>query len=504
LHLVCRRRLSGRSGQAAGDATVARGQRDREDDMGAENGERDPSPAGGDAAGDASASAWSEARLRRLLTLFLTILAGAGVLWVVWQVVGHVGHALVVVLLATLLAFVLAAPVERLEARGLRRAVAVGVVYLAVLVCFAAGLTLLIGPLANQFGGLVDAVPRQLQSLQEQLAALEQNLSNRNLPVRLVGLQQQALARAEGMAMALIESSPAFLAGLAEGLVDVIVVFVLGFYLLLDGPRLRHQLLRLAPPQRRGWLFVVDAAFRKVVGGYLRGQLLVALLIGVSAGVGCWLLGAPFPVVIGVLSGLLELVPMLGPILATVVAVAITLPQGFPQVLWVLLLFIGIHQVEINILAPRIAGHAVGLHPAAALVALLVGFEVGGVLGALVAVPLAGLLYVLGWAIYWEWSGQAAPELPRRPARLLGLARELARRQLWGSAWERRDDPTPAATVATVTTVTAAGEPAERPEALVSLAEQAQKLSAEFDQRERAREAGPSAPAAAPTDHPGA
>ena len=205
--------------------------------------------------------------------------------------VGHIGHALVVVLLATLLAFVLAAPVERVEARGLPRLAAISVVYATVLLCLAAGLTLLIGPLVNQFGGLGDAAPRQLQALQEQLAALEQTLSSRNLPVRLVGLQQQALARAEGAAMALIELSPAFLAGLAEALVDVIVVFVLGFYLLLDGPRLRHQLLRLAPPRSRGWIFVVEAAFRNVVGGYLRGQLLVALLIGVSAGVGCWLLG---------------------------------------------------------------------------------------------------------------------------------------------------------------------------------------------------------------------
>ena len=267
-------------------------------------------------------------------------------------------------------------------------------------------------------------------------------------------------------------------------------MFVLGFYLLLDGPRLRHQLLRLAPPRSRGWIFVVEAAFRNVVGGYLRGQLLVALLIGVSAGVGCWLLGAPFPVVIGVLSGLLELVPMLGPILATIVAVVITLPQGFPQVLWVLLLFIGIHQVEINILAPRIAGHAVGLHPAAALIALLVGFEVGGVLGALVAVPVAGILYVLAWAIYWERSGQPV--------------REQVRRRRW---WGRRDVESPVAPVTTGATVTTTsvsvqGAPAEQPEALASLAEQAQKLSAEFEQKERAREAGQSAADGTPADQP--
>jgi predicted PurR-regulated permease PerM len=430
-----------------------------------------------------------ERRLRRLVLLFLAILGGAAVLWLAWQVVGRLAHVLVLLLAAVLLAFLLAAPVERLE-RRLPRPAAVGLVFAGVLLALAAGLVLLVGPLVSQLGGLLERLPERAQALQDQQADLERFLSARNLPIRLADLRQQALDRAAGMATGLIEAAPALLGGVAGLFVDIVVALALTFYLLLDGPRLRHGLLRLTPARWRAWAFVVEAAMRKVVGGYLRGQLLVALLIGASAGVGCWLLGAPFPVVIGVLAGVLELVPMLGPILATVAAVAITAPQGFPQVLWVLLLFIGIHQVELNVLAPRIAGHAVGLHPAGALVALLVGFELGGALGGLVAVPTAGVVAVLAQAIDWERSGQPAPAPPPRPDRLGGLARRLAGRRQASHAGVGAAGQTaaaPVATVTTTTTVSARGEGAEQPEALVKLAEEAQQLHVAFDAAERAR-----------------
>jgi predicted PurR-regulated permease PerM len=104
-----------------------------------------------------------------------------------------------------------------------------------------------------------------------------------------------------------------------------------------------------------------------VLGGYLRGQLTLALIIGVAAGVGTGLLGLPYAVVLGVLAGLFELVPMFGPILLVVPAVIVALFMPFPTVVWVILFFLAIQQVENNVLAPRISGHAVGLHPLGAM-----------------------------------------------------------------------------------------------------------------------------------------
>ena len=162
----------------------------------------------------------------------------------------------------------------------------------------------------------------------------------------------------------------------------------------------RRERLAIIPSQHRvKTLFLQDNTSR-VLGGYLRGQLTLALIIGILAGVGTALLGLPYAVVLGVLAGLFELVPMFGPILSVVAAVLVALFMPFPTVVWVVLLYLVIQQVENNVLAPRISGHAVGLHPLGAMFALLAGFQLAGLLGALFAVPLAGVLWVLLGAAY--------------------------------------------------------------------------------------------------------
>jgi predicted PurR-regulated permease PerM len=121
------------------------------------------------------------------------------------------------------------------------------------------------------------------------------------------------------------------------------------------------------------------------------------------------LLGVPYALVLGVLAGLFELVPVFGPILSAVPAVVVALFAPFPTVLWVILLFFAIQQIESNILGPRITVHVVGLHPLAAMFALLAGLQLAGLLGALFAVLVAGILWALLAAAYRN-------SVPERPA----------------------------------------------------------------------------------------
>jgi hypothetical protein len=121
---------------------------------------------------------------------------------------------------------------------------------------------------------------------------------------------------------------------------------------------------------------------------------------------------------------------VLGPYLSAVPALLISLPLGFPTILWVLLLFVAIQQFELNVLGPRITGHAVGLHPLAALLVILSGASLAGLVGALVAVPVAGVAYVLASALYHGQRSRAAvaagappPPLPERLVAITGQAR---------------------------------------------------------------------------------
>ncbi len=138
--------------------------------------------------------------------------------------------------------------------------------------------------------------------------------------------------------------------------------------------------------------------------------------MGSAAGLGCWALGVNYPLVIGVLAFIFELIPLIGPVLGMIPAVVIALFQPLPLAVWVVVFFIALQQVESNLIVPRVSGHAVGLHPLGALLALLAGVELGGLGGALIGVPVVGVLWVMTMALYADATGQSRllAERPRR------------------------------------------------------------------------------------------
>ena len=424
--------------------------------------------------------------ISRTLGFLLTVLAGAAVAYLVWQVLAHFSHLLLLLTLAAVVAFIFAPLVEAQERRGVPRAAAILGAYLGALAVLALALFFLLGPLVTQLGALANQLPDQLAVLREHEVGLNQFFAQRRLPIRVEDVEQQALENLESVAQPLLGGTLGLLTGLAGFLFDAVIVLVLSFYLLLDSTAIHNNLVRLLPERWRAQAFLVEAAFLKVVGGYIRGQLIMALTIAVAATVGCWLLGVPYPLVVGLLAGLFELVPMLGPILAAVPALLISLSQPFPLVLWVALFFLVIQQIESNVIGPKITGHAVGLHPLGALIALLAGIELGGLVGALFAVPVAGIVYVLAVAVYWQWQGRAVPTTAQ-PSLLGGLARGFSHRRRGA-----RKQPDVAAT-SPITTVAAGaaiagGDTTPRPETLVTLEQQARQLHDRFEEAETARQ----------------
>jgi predicted PurR-regulated permease PerM len=132
-----------------------------------------------------------------------------------------------------------------------------------------------------------------------------------------------------------------------------------------------------------------------VVGGYVRGTLTMALIIGTLVGVGLQVLGIPYALLLGILAFFMQFVPVVGVLISGAVSLLVALPQGWGITLAVLAYFVGVHVLESYVIGPRLMGHAVGIHPAVGIIALLVGSEAFGVWGALFAAPLAGLLQAI-------------------------------------------------------------------------------------------------------------
>jgi predicted PurR-regulated permease PerM len=325
----------------------------------------------------------------RLRDQCLVGLAAIVFLWVASQVVGRVLHIVVVVLLALILAYALE-PALNLAQRVLPRALAALLIYVLALGVIAAGILLLAPPTIQQSENLAVKLPGYL----DQLSAYRP-LAGVDIAGELRGLAQSTLSSAVGVVEAV-----------AGGVVDTALVLVLGFWFMVDGHRMAGVALHVFPEQQRDKARFVQDTVSQVLGAYIRGQLLMATIIGLSAGVGSWLLGVRYPVLIGILAFFFELIPMVGPILASLPAVIISLTQPWPLVVYVIVFFVCMQVIENNVLAPRITGGAVGLHPVVALLAIVIGADLGGVVGALFAVPVAGVASVLIAAAWKGWRGE--------------------------------------------------------------------------------------------------
>jgi len=346
---------------------------------------------------------------QKVLVFLLTLLAAVAVLWVVWQIVSPILRTLVLFALAAVLAFALSSPVNILASRIGNRVLAIVAVYLLVGVVVVGGLTLLAGPFVRQASDLVAALPQYANDLQARAPAVQSALGQYGIQTNIDQAKASAALALEQSGTVVLQNLVGTLAQVGGMLLDVVLALVISLYLLVDGPRIGARSLAAIPTGLRAKAVFLQDNVTRVLGGYLRGQLTLAAVIGLATGVGMAVLGLPYAVVLGVLAGLFELVPMFGPILSAVPAVLVALFLPFPTVVWVVLFFLVIQQVENNVLAPRISGHAVGLHPLGAMFALLAGFQLAGVLGGLFAVPIAGVLWVLIGAAYRNAVTPAAP-----------------------------------------------------------------------------------------------
>lgn len=338
----------------------------------------------------------------------LTILAWVAVVFVFGWLLGHVLHTLVIVLLAAILAFALA-PVVAVLSRRLPRHIAIGGAYfLGIAIVVGIG-TLLIATAAGQVVNLVANLPAyalEIQGIEPRLAAFLAPFGVS--PANVRATNDQILASLQGIGAALAAGSLGFLGSLATTIIDAVLTLMLSIYFTANGPRIADWMENGTPQPYRRRTHLLVRVTNRVVGGYIRGTLTMALLIGTLVGVGLTILGVPYAVLLGVLAFLMEFVPIIGVLISGAVSLMVAIPLGAGRVGLVVAYFVIVHIIEGDVVGPRIVGKAVGIHPAIGLIALLVGTELFGVWGALFASPVAGLLQATVTAAYREATESAA------------------------------------------------------------------------------------------------
>ena len=286
----------------------------------------------------------------------------------------------------------------------LPRGLAIASVYLGFLGALVAAGVVLANPISDQVTSLRDDVPSITKSANKRLADVQDYFDRKNIDIKVKEPGQSALSTLQKKVIGGTDSIVSFGTDLLTKLVTagagLILVLVLSVYMLIHGERI-GSLVRRAMPQGDGTP-EDDYPSRVVraVAGYVRGQLLFSFVMGAGAGIGLWILGVTgiFPdgktyaLAFGVFFGLMELVPYVGPFLGAAPPLLVALFQDPISALWVALFFIGLQQIEGHVASPLIFGHALRINPLLIIFALLFGFELFGIVGALVALPVAAVM----------------------------------------------------------------------------------------------------------------
>jgi predicted PurR-regulated permease PerM len=231
--------------------------------------------------------------------------------------------------------------------------------------------------------------------------------------------------------------------GVAEMVAVVLLAPVLAFYLLLDLPRTKRMVIDLIPASVRNEFQHVSSRAGTAVAAFVRGQLLVALIVGAASSGALLLLDLPFWLIIGMAAGVLNLVPFVGPFVGGALAVVVALVEGEPsKALLAVLLFTAIQQVDNHIITPMVQRTRVLLSPLVIVLALIVGGSVAGLLGVLVAVPLVAVLRIVTGHLWrtrvlgesWEQALDSAIEVTARPELRRSRERKLQEERLFDTA----------------------------------------------------------------------
>jgi predicted PurR-regulated permease PerM len=305
----------------------------------------------------------------------------------------RIPHFLLIVLVATVLAIAIDDPVASMRQRGIPRPLGVLAIY-ALLIVFLMAALLALAPVV---AGDARALERELPLYTDQI----ERAAARFLPAAAGGfslreLEQTLRSNASGLALRLTAIGLEF----GRTAIYIFVTLVVAFFLAVEPDMILRQLKRFVPPTHRPRVTRIAVNIHQRIGAWARGQLLIAIIFGAAMGTGLRLLGVPYAWSLGVVAGILEVVPYVGGAITVVLAALSAGTVGLPLVIAVVVLYVVLVSIESHILAPLLYGRALGLPPVAILLALLAGVELLGILGALLAIPLT----IIVWAVAEDFA----------------------------------------------------------------------------------------------------
>jgi predicted PurR-regulated permease PerM len=341
-------------------------------------------------------------RPRTIITVALLLVAVGVVLWVVWVS----RRVLVWTFVSIFLAVALSPAVDAIQRRGIhRRGAAAGIVYLIMILVITGLGALFIPTLVKQVNDLVDQAPNYVHDLTAGRGPLGFLETKYHVVERVQdavkGNGSGRLAGGATAALDVTRSVITFIAG-------VVTILFMTFFMLLEGTAWRDRLIALLPVRAQARAHRMAGQIAHTIGGYVTGNLLISVIAGFFTTIVLLIVHVPFALALGLLVAILDLIPLAGATLAAIIVTLVALTHSVTAAVVVGAFFIVYQQLENHLLQPIVYGRTVKLSPLAILVAVLIGAEVAGVIGALGAIPVAGTIQI----VISDWLQHRRPTPP--------------------------------------------------------------------------------------------
>lgn len=331
--------------------------------------------------------------LYRRLFLLLVSIAGLYFLY-------RVRSIMVPFIFAFFLAYILNPMVQYVENRKVPRCFAILTVYLIVFSMLTGIVVFGVPHLINELNKLGSAIPVLAEEINNIMTRIENRYSSFAMPEVIKSIISERIQNVESGLIEVVRAGTTTVVKLLSYLICLIVAPVFAFYILKDFGRIRDSFELTIPRNYRSDVMAIARDLDEIISGFIRGHLVIAAIVGTLIGLGMFVIGTDFYLIIGIIAAIAELIPYIGPFITAVPAVALSLLVSHQTAIYAVIVILIVQQLENSVISPKILGHSLGLHPLMIIFALLAGGELMGFIGLLVGVPLAASIKVILRYIY--------------------------------------------------------------------------------------------------------
>jgi predicted PurR-regulated permease PerM len=340
---------------------------------------------------------------------------------VAWWIAVHIPRTISIFVIAAFIAFGVQPIASRLE-KHVPKPLAISIVFLALILLIAIGLTIVIPLTVDQTQQLAANLPGYVAATQGWLhgveASLVEHFPQLHLPANALDLSNLGSDQITGVVSGTVSSIGTIAVNTMTGLFMAFSAIILSFFFLLYDSQVAESFAAMFPPSRRETARKLAAEVTQVFGSYISGQVIVSAITGAVIAIASAIVGFKFSLIIGIVAGVAYAIPIIGMLIAEIIAVPLCVPQGLFMVIAVQVIMFGMARISDNVLVPKIMGESVGVSPIGAMFAVFAGGELFGIPGLILGIPAAALIKIVWRYFVAPWMhaqfdvSQAAPASP--------------------------------------------------------------------------------------------